>query len=408
MKTKWHKGVFVLGIGLVIALGAAAAAESAAPKITYVRTDGTQQEVPEPTPEKLSAVTHISTPDSVRAVYMSQCAAGTPSFRTSFLKMLDETELNAIVIDIRDYSGKIAFPTNNPVLKDMVSDECGARDMKEWIQVLHDRNVYVIGRITVFQNPAYTKLHPEQAVQHTGGGVWKDRHGLAFVDVGAKEYWSTVVELSKESYALGFDELNYDYIRFPSDGDMKAAVYSYDVGKTKAEALEGFFKYLHDNVKPIGVRMSADLFGYVTVHDDDLGIGQVLERALPYFDFIDPMVYPSHYNSGFAGLKDVNSDPYKIVAISMKTAVERTIATTTKNYSFDAIPIASTSPQLYEKKSYPASAMRPWLQSFDYPVEYTPAMVAAQIKANEDAGLTSYLFWDAANKYRSLRQVLSP
>jgi len=401
MNISWRSSVLIFGVGFLIAVGAAAASESVAPKISFVRSEG---------------VEHIKTPESVRGIYMTQCAAGTPSFRKDFLKMLDETALNAIVIDIRDYSGKIAFPTENPVLKEMVSDECGARDMKEWVQLLHDHDVYVIGRITVFQNPAYTKLHPEQAVQKKGGGIWKDKNGLAFVDVGAKEYWSTVVELSKESYALGFDELNFDYIRFPSDGDMKAAVYSFGAGKSKAEALEEFFKYLHDNLKsenPQGdaswvPMMSADLFGYVTVHDDDLGIGQILERALPYFDYIDPMVYPSHYNSGFAGLKNVNSDTYKVVAVSMNTAVARTTATTTRNAFLGAVAIASTSPQLYEKKSYPASAMRPWLQSFDYPVEYTPAMVASQIKANEDAGLTSYLFWDAANRYRSLRQALAP
>ena len=407
MKISWRSSVLIFGVGFLIAVGAAAASESVAPKISFVRSEGTQ-EIPAPVPEAPPPVEHIRTPDAVRGIYMSQCAAGTPSFRTSFLKMLDETALNAVVIDIRDYSGKIAFPTENPVLKDMVSDECGARDMKEWVQVLHDHDVYVIGRITVFQNPAYTKLHPEQAVQKKGGGIWKDKNGLAFVDVGAKEYWSTVVELSKESYGLGFDELNFDYIRFPSDGDMKAAVYSFGAGKSKAEALEEFFKYLHENLEPLGIVTSADLFGYVTVHDDDLGIGQILERALPYFDYIDPMVYPSHYNSGFAGLKNVNSDTYKVVAVSMNTAVQRTVATTTRNAFLGAVAIASTSPQLYEKKSYPASSMRPWLQSFDYPVEYTPAMVAAQIKANEDAGLTSYLFWDAANKYRSLRQVLAP
>jgi len=423
MKISWRSSVLIFGVGFLIAVGAAAASESVAPKISFVRSEGTET-LAEPVPEAPPPVEHIKTPDAVRGIYMTQCAAGTPSFRKDFLKMLDETSLNAIVIDIRDYSGKIAFPTENPVLKEMVSDECGARDMKEWVQLLHDHDVYVIGRITVFQNPAYTKLHPEQAVQKKGGGIWKDKNGLAFVDVGAKEYWSTVVELSKESYALGFDELNFDYIRFPSDGDMKAAVYSFGAGKSKAEALEEFFKYLHDNLKSENPRgdaswvpvMSADLFGYVTVHDDDLGIGQILERALPYFDFIDPMVYPSHYNSGFAGLKNVNSDTYKVVAVSMNTAVARTIATTTRNKFLGAVPIASastsspqaTSPQLYEKKSYPASVMRPWLQSFDYPVEYTPAMVAAQIKANEDAGLTSYLFWDAANKYRSLRQALAP
>ena len=413
MKISWRSSALIFGVGFLIAVGAAAASESVAPKISFVRSEGTP-EIPAPVPEAPPTVEHIKTPDAVRGIYMSQCAAGTPSFRTSFLKMLDETSLNAVVIDIRDYSGKIAFPTENPILKPMVSDECGARDMKEWVQLLHDHDVYVIGRITVFQNPAYTKLHPEQAVQkkcaHSTSsgtcGVWKDKNGLAFVDVGAKEYWSTVVELSKESYGLGFDELNFDYIRFPSDGDMKAAVYSFGAGKSKAEALEEFFKYLHENLEPLGIVTSADLFGYVTVHDDDLGIGQILERALPYFDYIDPMVYPSHYNSGFAGLKNVNSDTYKVVAVSMNTAVARTTATTTRNRFLGAVPIASTSPQLYEKKSYPASAMRPWLQSFDYPVEYTPAMVAAQIKANEDAGLASYLFWDAANRYRSLRQVL--
>ena len=366
-KKQWNNSIaFSLG-GLVLVAGIATAATSVWPKVSFVRGATTTPSTSSVQTPALPSVRHLPTPTPVKAIYMTQCAVGTPSFRESLTKLIDTTELNAIVIDIRDYSGKIAFPTENPVLKEMVSDECGARDMKEWVQLLHDHDVYVIGRITVFQNPAYTKLHPEQAVQKKGGGVWKDKNGLAFVDVGAKEYWSTVVELSKESYELGFDELNFDYIRFPSDGDMKAAVYSFGAGKSKAEALEEFFKYLHDNLKSENPRgdaswvpvMSADLFGYVTVHDDDLGIGQILERALPYFDYIDPMVYPSHYNSGFAGLKNVNSDPYRVVSVSMKTAVERTTATTTRNQFLGAVPIASTSPQLYEKiiKLLPFSIM---------------------------------------------------
>jgi hypothetical protein len=155
--------------------------------------------------------------------------------------------------------------------------------------------------------------------------------------------------------------------------------------------------------------LSVDLFGMVTTNTDDLNIGQVLERALPYFDYIYPMVYPSHYPSGFHGYKNVNANSYGIVHFSMSEAVRRTVATTTTiaSFAYTPLPKASTSsPQLYEKPSYPASKMRPWLQSFDYPVTYTAAMVAEQIKANEDAGLHSYLFWDPANKYRSLRQVL--
>lgn len=394
----------LLAGGLIVVAGFAAAA-AIAPSVSYVRGESATTTPERETARPVSA--HVATPDAVKAVYMSQCVVGTPTFRDSIVKLVDDTELNAIVIDIRDYTGRIAFPTENPVLKDMVSEDCGATDMKDFIARLHEKGIYVIGRITVFQNPYYTSVHPDQAVQKAGGGVWKDHKGLAFVDVGAKPYWDTVVELSKESYDIGFDEINYDYIRFPSDGDMKSAVYSWSQGVSKSEALERFFKYLHEQVSPIGVKMSADLFGYVTVHEDDLGIGQLLERALPYFDYIDPMVYPSHYNSGFAGLKNVNSDPYKVVYTSMAEAVRRTVATTTSIESFAYQRIGTSTPAVYSKPSYPASKMRPWLQDFDYPVDYTPAMVAAQIKANEDAGLNSYLFWDPANKYSSLKQVVS-
>ena len=353
-------------------------------------------------------IAHVKTPEAVKAIYMSQCAAGTPSFRESLVGLLDTTELNSIIIDIRDYTGKIAFPTDNPVLKDMVSDECGARDMKSFLKLLHDKNIYVIGRITVFQNPYYTKLHPEQAVQHKNGGVWKDRKGLAFVDVGATEYWDTVVELAKESYAIGFDEINFDYIRYPSDGDMAAAVYIKRDGKTKQEMLEDFFKYLHEKVEPTGMVTSADLFGMTTTNTDDLNIGQVLERALPYFDYIAPMVYPSHYPTGFNGYKNVNEHAYDIIHFSMGASVRRAVATTTSVAGYAHTRIGTTTPALYSKPAYAASKMRPWLQDFDYPVEYTPAMVREQIKANEDVGLNSYMFWDPSNKYSSLRQVVAP
>lgn len=373
--------------------------------VSFSRSATTTEDVPvEPVRPQ---VTHIATPSSVKAVYMSQCAAGTPSFRESLTKLLDETELNAIVIDIRDYTGKIAFPTDNPILADMVSDECGARDMKTFLEMLHGKGIYVIGRITVFQNPYYTKQHPNEAVQHKNGGVWKDRKGLAFVDVGARAYWDTVVELAKESYLMGFDELNFDYIRYPSDGDMGAAVYIKRDGKTKQEMLEDFFKYLHEHM-PEGVATSADLFGMTTTNTDDLNIGQVLERALPYFDYIAPMVYPSHYPTGFHGYKDVNANAYNIVHFSMSEAVRRTVSTTSEVPSYAHTRIGTSTPAVYEKPAYPASKMRPWLQDFDYPVEYTPAMVAEQIKANTDSGLNSYMFWDPSNKYSSLKQVVKP
>lgn len=419
-----HSSANGIGIGVIVAIFLALAGWGtvySAHTVAFVRSATSTGEFTKPiapTAPVAPTVAHIPTPSSVRAIYMSQCAAGTPSFRADLMHLIDTSDLNAIVIDIRDYTGEIAFPTDNPMLKEYVSDACGAKDMKAFVQQLHDKHIYVIGRITTFQNPAYTKVHPEQAVQKVGGGVWKDYKGLSFVDVGAKPYWDTVVELGRESYALGFDELNFDYIRFPSDGPMSQAVYSYDAGKSKAEALEGFFKYLHDNLEPtlssatamdgqwVPV-MSADLFGMAATNYDDLGVGQVLERTMPYFDFVDPMVYPSHYPTGFDGYKNVNEHPYDIVDFSLTRAVARAEATTTEIASLAYTRIGTSAPALYAKPSYPASKIRPWLQSFDYPVTYTPAMVQAQIQADTDAGLSSYLFWDPANKYRSLKAVLA-
>lgn len=361
---------------------------------------------------------HIAQPEAVKGIYMSQCVVGTPSFRDSLVKLVDETELNAIVIDVRDYTGKISFPTDNPLLKDMVSTSCGANDMRDFIATLHAKDIYVIGRITTFQNPYYTKLHPDVAVQSKKGGVWKDHKGLAFVDVGAKPYWDSVVELGRESYAIGFDELNFDYIRYPSDGNMVDAEYVWSKGRSKAEVLEEFYVYLSDKLRPTGAVLSVDLFGMTATNEDDLGIGQVLERAMPYFDHIYPMVYPSHYPKGFNGYANVNAHTYDIVHFAMSGAVKRAQATETTipSLAYEQVSVAvssvttttdAMSKKVYSKPSYPANKIVPWLQSFNYPVTYTPEMVAAQIKATNDAGVRSYLFWDAGNKYEALHKVLA-
>ena len=407
-----------------IAVGAAGVAAFSSPsspfEVSYVRildTPATSTTVVFEPP----SVRHVPTPVPVKAIYMTQCAVGTPSLRDNLAELIDTTELNSVVIDIKDYSGGIAFSTSNPALAPYVSDTCGARDMKDFIETLHDKGIYVIGRITVFQDPIYANRFPKQSVQSKSrpGEPWKDHKGLSFVAVNAEPFWEYIVELSKESYALGFDELNYDYIRWPSDGPMEDVVYP---SRDTAGELEKFFQYLHEKVELTGVVMSADLFGMVTTNIDDLNIGQVLERALPYFDYIAPMVYPSHYPKGFRGYTNVNEHPYDIVHFSMSSAVRRVMASTTPVVAFTHTPIlktvmvpatattATTTRQepsgLYRKEAYPASVLRPWLQSFDYPVPYTPEMVQAQIDANEDAGLDSYMFWDPANKYRSLRQVL--
>lgn len=369
---------------------------------------------------------YIKTPDAVKAVYMSQCVVGTPSFRMDLVNLIDETELNAVVIDIKDYTGKIAFTTDHPDLAPSVSDQCGARDIQSFIELLHSKGIYVIGRITVFQDPYYSLKHPELAVKFASpvGAVWKDHKGLSFIDVGAKPFWDYIITLSRESHKLGFDELNYDYIRFPSDGPMSNIAFDWAGKKEKQVALEEFFAYLHKEMKdeskyPEGVPppiISADLFGMVTTNYDDLNIGQVLERALPYFDYIAPMVYPSHYPSGFNGWSNPNTVPYELIKFVLGSAVRRTIADSSPIKTFDSQPIyetivippvststATTTEEKftgkYTKVVYDKDKIRPWLQDFDYGGNYDIAEVRAQIKATYDVGLDSWMLWAPSNRY---------
>ncbi len=352
-------------------------------------------------------VTHLPTPKAVKAIYMSQCVAGTKNFREELAKVADTTEINSIVIDIKDYSGRIGFIPENPILKEAMSDTCRASDVKTFIADLHRRGIYIIGRITVFQDPYMTHKHPERAVKSKStGGVWKDNKGLSFIDVGSRDHWEYIVALSKESYAMGFDELNYDYIRYPSDGPMSDAFYSLSDTNNKPEMLKKFFMYLHDQVKPTGAVLSADLFGMTTTSSDDLNIGQVLENALPYFDYIAPMVYPSHYPKGFNGFDNPNKHVYEVIHVAMGSAVDRVKAfynlvppKELASASTSTPPLPPFVPPAPDVVAAHIEKLRPWLQDFDYGGNYDIAEVQAQIKATYDVGLTSWMLWAPSNKY---------
>lgn len=346
-------------------------------------------------------VKHKELPEAVKAIYMTACVAGTPSFREKLVKLIKETELNSIVIDIKDYTGTISFYLDDhPLFGDNSGGGCRVGDMKDFIKYLHDNNIFVIGRITAFQDPYLAKKHPEWAVKKNSDHnlIWQDHKGIAYLDPGNKEVWNYLVELGKESYKIGFDEINYDYIRFPSDGNMKDIYFPASneilinniarsaigtstpaVKSGKSIIMRDFFKYLYENFKDTGIITSADLFGMTSTNYDDLNIGQILEDAAPNFDFIAPMVYPSHYPVGFLNYKsvaEINNNGYKIVNYSMKIAVERLVA-------IGESPLK----------------LRPWLQDNDYPIHYTPEMVREQIQGAYDAGLTSWMLWDAGNTY---------
>jgi hypothetical protein len=337
---------------------------------------------------KKEEVKHLKTPEPLKGIYMTQCVASMPSFREKLAKLIDDTELNAVVIDIKDYTGTVAFSGGG--------SGCKVSDMQNFIEELHNKNIYVIGRVTVFQDPLYVKAHPELAVKKkSDGSVWKDRKGISFIDPGAKPFWNYIISIATSSYAIGFDEINFDYIRFPSDGDMTDIYFSQTGTTTKKEMLRKFFEYLNSKLAGTGIVTSADLFGMTTTNTDDLGIGQILEYALENFDYVSPMVYPSHYPPKFNGWPDPNKVPYEIVKFSLDAAVARDKFL----YSEISTSTSYTTPDLGLMKRINPLQIRPWLQDNDYPVHYTQPMVRAQIQATYDAGLTSWMLWDPANTY---------
>jgi hypothetical protein len=345
--------------------------------------------------------THRDTPSAVKGIYMTSCVASRKDLRTNIMKLIDTTELNSVVIDVKTYDGYISFPAKKEELQPAVGGGCFVSDMQDFVDELHAKGIYVIGRIATFQDNFMVKHRPELAVKMFTDktAVWKDRKGVSWIDAGAKEHWDYIALLAKDAYSIGFDEINFDYIRFPSDGDMKNIYFPFSEGRKKADVVEAFFAYLAQSLRDIPVKRSADLFGMVTTNTDDLNIGQVLEKALPYFDYIAPMVYPSHYPYNFNNWGDPNKHPYDIIKYSMDRAVERTIATTTVVEVIGSRLIATTTPYLYSKPVYDKNKLRPWLQDNNYPVTYTPEMVRAQMTATYDTGLNSWLLWNAANKY---------
>lgn len=408
-------------------------------EVTYERDGGDvtrlvldNGETPEPVPEveadTRTVVNHVPLPEQVKNIYMTSCVAGTPSFRADLIEVVEQTEVNSIIIDIKDYSGTISFrPDSEAWLPAWQDSRCGARDMRELITLLHDRGVYVIGRITVFQDPFYAPKNPHLAVQRADKEtVWKDYKGLSFIDVAAKDYWDHIIELSVDSYNLGFDELNFDYVRYPSDGNMRDIHFPQTAlsehGSDKQANLEAFFSYLHEKLSDETLFAnyrhentgreknvpwtSADLFGMTTTNYDDLSIGQVQDRAAPYFDFIAPMVYPSHYPNSFLNLGNPNDYPYKVVYHAMKTGVDRMMSSTTPMEGFMHEPIYETNASgtkkftgLYTKPAYGPEKFRTWIQDFDYGGDYDAADVRAQIQASYDAGVDSWMIWAPSNRY---------
>ncbi len=320
---------------------------------------------------------HQETPEVIKALYMSSWVASSPSLRKKILDTIETTEINALVLDIKDYSGVVSFDINHPLIDVLGTDSNRIRDIDAFIEELHRKNIYVIGRITVFQDPLLAKRKPEYAFRRKdNGAVWKDRKGIAFLDPQKKKVWEYISTLAKESYARGFDEINFDYIRYPSDGNISNLNYALR-GKSKVEAMKHFYVFLDQELREkASIPISADFFGLAASHESVPGIGQRISDALLHFDAIAPMVYPSHYYAGTYNFKNPAEHPYEIVLREMKAA--RVVA---------------------DQLGLPKTALRTWIQDFNLGAHYDLKKVRDQLRATKEAGVPSYMVWNPRNRY---------
>ncbi len=346
-------------------------------------------------------------PAVVKGIYLTGWSAGSTSRLNSIIALIKRTELNTVVIDIKDYSGYLSYAVSSTVARDSGAlGQIRILHPNAVIKRLHDEGIYVIGRITAFQDPIVAEAYPEWALKNKATGeVWKDRSGLAWLDPASEPVWEYLASIARDALARGFDEINFDYIRFASDGDLANIGFpSWDMKTARHKIIGNFFSYIRNSLGD--AKLSADLFGLTTVNHDDLGIGQVIEDAYKNFDYVSPMVYPSHFATGFLGYKNPAAYPYEVVDYSMSHALYRLLTFTTTTTTMNGTSTVKKVVTLMRTPDNQFRAkLRPWLQDFDLGATYDAPMVDKQIQAMADAVPTSsdkfggWLLWNPANIY---------
>jgi hypothetical protein len=302
------------------------------------------------------------------------------TIRERVLELVARTELNAVVIDVKGDRGLIPYRTAVPLAL-----EAGAqgpviiKDFEGFLASLKARNIYTIARIVTFKDNVLAQHRPDWAILDTRTGKpWIDNEKLAWVDPFREEVWDYAIAIAKEAVAKGFDEVQFDYVRFPTDGKLSAARYSQpNNAQTRLPAIAGFLAKARRELGPMGTFIAADVFGYTAFNDNDTDIGQRVEELALHLDYICPMVYPSGYHRGIPGVRNPVVQPYEIVKESVR---------------------------LTRKRSAPGAVqVRPWLQDFrDYAFDkriFGVNEIRAQIRGARDGGALGFMLWNPKNDY---------
>lgn len=320
----------------------------------------------------------------VKGIYLTLYSASGARL-DKLIEMSKRTEINTFVIDVKDDNGFMLFATEaaekyNPA----ANAKAPVKDIKALMQKLKDNNIYTIARIVSFKDPSYAAKHPDKAI------VYKDTNkpfsnsdGLIWVSAHDRELWDYNLEVAKEAAAAGFNEIQFDYVRFPaSNGGKLDKVLDYrnEKNESKPETIQNYLKYAREQLSPLGVYISADIYGLVGSVSDDMALGQYWEAVSNVVDYVSPMMYPSHYANHTYGLPVPDAYPYETIYYGTKDAVSRN-----KNIETPA-------------------TIRPWIQAFTAKwvpgyIRYGDKEVELQIKALEDNGVKEYLLWNAGNTY---------
>ncbi len=317
-------------------------------------------------------------PFNPKALYLSSFGATSSKIMGNAKHLLETTEINALVIDMKMDRGQIAFKTTNPTANAIgAQDLVLFKDVKKFVADLHKEGIYVIARIVSFKDTPYVTAHPEMGVHTNDGALFKDKEGLYWIDPSRKEPRNYIISIAAEAAAAGFDEIQFDYVRFPDRKGIKFSVENTQAERVKAIA--GFLEAAREKLTPYNVFISADIFGYVSWHNADIEIGQRVDALSPYVDYLSPMLYPSGFNAGIPGYPDPVKANYEIVKLSLDKALEK----------------SGTSPLAY----------RPWLQAFrDYAFDrrvYGAKEIREQIAASEAFGSCGWILWNPRNVYSS-------
>lgn len=329
-------------------------------------------------------------PDAVRGIYVTGHSAGGSAFER-LLKLIDSTDLNAMVIDIKDDFGYLTYkPQEDSPLFNMGIGQPYIKDPRKMLETLEEQKVYPIARIVVFKDSVLAEQRPELSFMD-GDEVWKNGRGESFVNPFMKEVWDHNVDIAIEAAKMGFKEIQFDYVRFPEGFEKRHETLNYSMDDYKesdlapvqrrVEAVTDFVEYAREQLKPYDVDVSVDIFGYSATLPEAPGIGQNFSKISENVDVISSMIYPSHWTSYF-GISKPDLEPYRLVAEYAK--VENA-----KLGALDNPPVS-----------------RPWLQDFSAPwlgrgnyLHYGKEEVEAQIKALKENGIDEFLLWNAKNKY---------